>query len=179
MRVRMLSVIALGRVGGVIGRRRRSRNLKCQASATIHASMPRSDAEVRSTQPRCQRCGRKATSRSSIFGWPTRRGRTSMPAEPRRRPPDSSTSTCRSTPPHPIPRSSSDFLGAVADKSNQPVFIHCGSANRVGAVWMIKRVLQDGWAVDRAQTEAEAIGLQNPQLVAFATGYIKEHGQKP
>ena len=75
----------------------------------------------------------------------------------------------------PDPKVVSDFLGAVADKSNQPVFIHCGSANRVGAVWMIKRVLQDGWAVDRAQTEAEAIGLQNPQLLAFATGYIKEH----
>jgi len=79
----------------------------------------------------------------------------------------------------PDPKVVTDFLGAVADKSNQPVFIHCGSANRVGAVWMIKRVLQDGWAVDRAQTEAEAIGLQNPQLVAFATSYIKEHGQKP
>jgi uncharacterized protein (TIGR01244 family) len=78
----------------------------------------------------------------------------------------------------PDPKVVSDFLGSVADKSNQPVFIHCGSANRVGAVWMIKRVLQDGWAIDRAQTEAEAIGLQNPQLLAFATGYIKEH-QKP
>ncbi len=75
----------------------------------------------------------------------------------------------------PDPKVVSDFLGAVADKSNQPVFIHCGSANRVGAVWMIKRVLQDGWAVDRAQTEAEAIGLQNPQLLAFATTYITEH----
>jgi uncharacterized protein (TIGR01244 family) len=78
----------------------------------------------------------------------------------------------------PDPKVVSDFLGAVEDKSNQPVFIHCGSANRVGAVWMIKRVLQDGWAIDRAQTEAQAIGLQNPQLLAFATGYIKEH-QKP
>jgi uncharacterized protein (TIGR01244 family) len=29
------------------------------------------------------------------------------------------------------------FLAAVADKSNQPVYIHCGSANRVGGVWMI------------------------------------------
>src|SRR5512134_3261173 len=67
----------------------------------------------------------------------------------------------------PDPKVVTDFLGAVADKSNQPVFIHCGSANRVGAVWMIKRVLQDGWAVDRAQTEAEAIGLQSAQLVAF------------
>ena len=75
----------------------------------------------------------------------------------------------------PDPKVVSDFLGAVADKSNQPVFIHCGSANRVGAVWMIKRVLQDGWAIDKAQTEAEAIGLQSPQLLAFATGYIKEH----
>src|SRR5687767_12430340 len=75
----------------------------------------------------------------------------------------------------PDPKVVSDFLGAVAEKSNQPVFIHCGSANRVGAVWMIKRVLQDGWALERAQTEAEAIGLQNPQLLAFATGYIKEH----
>src|SRR5262245_22036810 len=78
----------------------------------------------------------------------------------------------------PDPKVVSDFLGAVADKTNQPVFIHCGSANRGGAVWMIKRVLQDGWAIDRAQTEAEAIGLQNAQLVAFATSYIKEH-QKP
>lgn len=78
----------------------------------------------------------------------------------------------------PDPKIVSDFLGAVADKGNQPVFIHCGSANRVGAVWMIKRVLQDGWAVDRAQTEAEAIGLQSPQLVAFANSYITEHAKR-
>ena len=67
------------------------------------------------------------------------------------------------------------FLAAVADKSNQPVFIHCGSANRVGGVWMIKRVLQDKWSIERAQTEAEAIGLTNPQLKAFATQYIAAH----
>ena len=69
----------------------------------------------------------------------------------------------------------SDFLGAVADKSNQPVFIHCGSANRVGAMWMIKRALQDGWPVEKAQAEGQAVGLTNPQLVAFATDYIKTH----
>jgi uncharacterized protein (TIGR01244 family) len=67
------------------------------------------------------------------------------------------------------------FLAAVADKSNQPVFIHCGSANRVGGVWMIKRALQDKWALDRALTEAKAIGLNNPALEAFATDYIKSH----
>jgi uncharacterized protein (TIGR01244 family) len=67
------------------------------------------------------------------------------------------------------------FLSAVADKSNQPVFIHCGSANRVGSVWMIKRVLQDGWTVERARAEAEAIGLSSPNLLAFATSYIDKH----
>jgi uncharacterized protein (TIGR01244 family) len=70
------------------------------------------------------------------------------------------------------------FLAAVADKSNQPVFVHCGSANRVGGVWMIKRALQDGWPIERAQAEGEAIGLNNPQMTAFALGYIKDHQKK-
>ena len=59
-----------------------------------------------------------------------------------------------------------------------PVFVHCGSANRVGGVWMIKRALQDGWSVERAQAEGEAIGLNNPQMTAFALSYIKEHQKK-
>jgi uncharacterized protein (TIGR01244 family) len=72
----------------------------------------------------------------------------------------------------PDPKVVESFLAAVADKSNQPAFIHCGSANRVGAVWMIKRALQDGWPVEKARAEAEAIGLSNPQLATFATSYI-------
>lgn len=67
------------------------------------------------------------------------------------------------------------FLAAVGDKSNQPVFIHCGSANRVGGMWMIKRALKDGWPIEKARQEAEAIGLSNPALVAFATEYINTH----
>ncbi len=67
------------------------------------------------------------------------------------------------------------FLAAVADPGNQPVFIHCGSASRVGGMWMIKRALQDGWPIDRARAEAEAIGLNNAALTAFATEYINKH----
>lgn len=67
------------------------------------------------------------------------------------------------------------FLAAVADKSNQPVFIHCGSANRVGGMWMVKRVLQDKWPIDKARAEGEAIGLNSQPLIAFATEYIKAH----
>jgi uncharacterized protein (TIGR01244 family) len=72
----------------------------------------------------------------------------------------------------PDPKVVESFLAAIADKSNQPAFIHCGSANRVGAVWMIKRALQDKWPVEKARAEAETIGLTSPQLVTFATDYI-------
>jgi uncharacterized protein (TIGR01244 family) len=67
------------------------------------------------------------------------------------------------------------FLGVIADKANQPVFIHCASANRVGAVWLVKRVMQDGWPVDKATTEAKAIGLSAPGLEKFALDYIAAH----
>jgi len=69
----------------------------------------------------------------------------------------------------------SSFLGAVADPKNQPVFVHCGSANRVGGMWMIKRVLQDKWTVEQARAEAEAIGLREPAMIAFVTEYINAH----
>jgi len=64
------------------------------------------------------------------------------------------------------------FLSAVADPSNQPVYIHCASANRVGAMWFIKRVTQDGWDQERAMTEAESIGLSAAGLKEYATAYV-------
>lgn len=67
------------------------------------------------------------------------------------------------------------FLAAVAEPANQPTYIHCGSANRVGAMWFIKRVIQDGWDEDRAMAEAEAIGLRSEALTEFARGYVAEH----
>lgn len=67
------------------------------------------------------------------------------------------------------------FLAAVADKSNQPVFIHCGSASRVGGMWAIKRALHDKWPVEKALAEGKAIGLNNAALETFVTEYIKSH----
>ena len=64
------------------------------------------------------------------------------------------------------------FLKAVADPANQPVYIHCASANRVGAMWFIKRVKLDGWDTGRAMKEAEAIGLRSENLKAFALEYV-------
>jgi uncharacterized protein (TIGR01244 family) len=77
----------------------------------------------------------------------------------------------------PDPKTVDTFLATVADAKNQPVFIHCGSANRVGGMWMIKRVLQDKWTSDKAREEAEAIGLREPAMIAFVTEYIKTHSK--
>jgi len=70
------------------------------------------------------------------------------------------------------------FLAAIANKANQPAYVHCGSASRVGAVWLAKRVLQDGWAVDKATEEAKLIGLRSEPLEKFALSYIASHKKK-
>ena len=70
------------------------------------------------------------------------------------------------------------FLEAVTDPANQPAYIHCGSANRVGALWLIKRVVVDGWEVPRATDEAVAIGLTGPALKQFAIDYATSHRGK-
>lgn len=75
----------------------------------------------------------------------------------------------------PDPAVVDQFLSVVSNTANQPVYIHCGSANRVGAVWLIKRVMQDGWPIDKATAEAKAIGLTNPALEEFALDYIAAH----
>ena len=72
----------------------------------------------------------------------------------------------------PSPEVAEEFLDIVADPSNQPVYIHCGSANRVGAMWFIKRVKQDGWNDARAMQEAETIGLRSEALKEFARAYV-------
>lgn len=75
----------------------------------------------------------------------------------------------------PDPKVVDSFLAAVSDRANQPVFIHCGSASRVGGMWTIKRALQDKWPLEKALAEGKAIGLNNQGLETFVTDYIKNH----
>src|ERR1051325_5344290 len=69
------------------------------------------------------------------------------------------------------------FLTVVKDKTNHPMLIHCASANRVGAFWMIYRVSEQNWPEDKALEEARQIGLTNPALTKFAQDYIATHKQ--
>ncbi len=71
-----------------------------------------------------------------------------------------------------------EFLKLTADPANRPAFIHCASANRVGAFWMIRRVLVDGWKMGDAEAEARKIGMHSPTLVEFARSYIARHQKK-
>lgn len=70
------------------------------------------------------------------------------------------------------------FLEATNDPTIFPLFIHCGSGNRVGAFWMIRRVLVDGWTPERAEEEAKQIGMRSPNLLDFARDYIHRHAKK-
>ena len=72
-----------------------------------------------------------------------------------------------------------EFLKITDDPANRPIFIHCTAAIRVGAFWMIRRVLRDGWTVEAAEEEAKKIGLREaPHLTEFARNYIAKHGKK-
>lgn len=69
-----------------------------------------------------------------------------------------------------------EFLRITDDPSNRPIFIHCTAAVRVGAFWLIRRVMRDGMTFDAALEEARKVGLTNaPHLEEFARKYIESH----
>jgi len=69
-----------------------------------------------------------------------------------------------------------EFLKLTDDEANRPAFIHCTGAIRVGAFWMIRRVLRDGWTIEDAEKEPEKVGLREaPHLNEFARAYIAKH----
>ncbi|HEU4875729.1 MAG TPA: PQQ-binding-like beta-propeller repeat protein [Pyrinomonadaceae bacterium] len=72
-----------------------------------------------------------------------------------------------------------EFLKITDDPENRPAFIHCTAAIRVGAFWMIRRALRDGWSVEDAEREAEKVGLrESPHWLEFARKYIETHRPK-
>jgi uncharacterized protein (TIGR01244 family) len=60
----------------------------------------------------------------------------------------------------------------LSDPERKPILVHCASANRVGAVWLAHRVLDDGLAYEAALAEAKRVGLKAPPLEQRAKEYI-------
>ena len=67
------------------------------------------------------------------------------------------------------------YLATLKDTSTYPVFIFCASGSRAGAMWLIKRMLLDGWDEEKASQEAVMIGLSSPTLKQFALDYFAKH----
>jgi uncharacterized protein (TIGR01244 family) len=74
----------------------------------------------------------------------------------------------------PDPNLIDNFIAAVTRPANTPAYVHCAAGGRAAALWMIKRVKADGWTLDRALVEANALGL-NDRFRPFAMNYLATH----
>lgn len=61
---------------------------------------------------------------------------------------------------------------AIFSRAQEPTLVHCGSANRVGAVWIAWRVLDGGVELERAVDEARRVGLKSAEYEAKARDYV-------
>jgi uncharacterized protein (TIGR01244 family) len=75
----------------------------------------------------------------------------------------------------PDPDVAARFLEAITTPGAEPAFIHCAGGNRAASMWLIKRIAVDHWDVERATTEATALGLTSPALKQFAIDYGQSH----
>lgn len=71
-----------------------------------------------------------------------------------------------------------DEVRRLLGASRGPLLLHCASANRVGAVWIPFRVLDQGVELEAAVAEAKEIGLKSPELEAKARDYVARHAPK-
>ena len=74
------------------------------------------------------------------------------------------------------------FLKAFADRSNWPVFAHSAQSHRPTGLLVIKRVLEDGWSIEKAYAAADAQVLSDGSDGAkgirdFVAKYLKAHGK--
>jgi len=66
------------------------------------------------------------------------------------------------------------FLAAVKDPANRPMLFHCTAGIRASGMWFFKRVLVDGWTIEKALPEAESIGLTSASARQWALDYVKK-----
>jgi protein tyrosine phosphatase (PTP) superfamily phosphohydrolase (DUF442 family) len=62
------------------------------------------------------------------------------------------------------------------DPAMRPAVVHCGSANRVGALLIPYLLLDEGRTPDESLATARQVGLRSPELAELALRYAKAHG---
>jgi len=66
-------------------------------------------------------------------------------------------------------------IATLRDQQQHPLVLHCGSANRVGAIWYAYRVLEGQLSPEDAMTEAKTVGLRSPELVERTEQYVEQY----
>ena len=71
-----------------------------------------------------------------------------------------------------------EFLKAAVSPENQPMMLHCAGGGRASMFWAVKRVMIDGWPVDKAMSELTNLskGVPQPTRDLFLD-YLKAHGK--
>lgn len=72
----------------------------------------------------------------------------------------------------------SKFNDILAETANRPILIHCASSNRVGAMWYIHQVLENGASEASALDDAKKAGLTSEALEARAKDYVATNKQE-
>jgi len=71
-----------------------------------------------------------------------------------------------------------EFLKLVTARENQPMLVACASGGRASVFLFVKRVLVDGWPVDKAMTELpDRFNTVSPSIRDLALAYIKANGK--
>ena len=68
-----------------------------------------------------------------------------------------------------------DQTRKLLSSAERPILLHCGSSNRVGAVWLPWRALDEGVDLETAVEEAKSIGLKKPAYEEKARDYVRRH----
>jgi hypothetical protein len=70
----------------------------------------------------------------------------------------------------------------MTDPANQPVFLHSGNGHRTASLWMIKRVVVDGWSAEQAGARSDLDRSDSRQSdgadAVVALDYITAHPKK-
>lgn len=69
-------------------------------------------------------------------------------------------------------------LGVLRSAGDKPVFLHCGSANRVGGTLIPYLMLDYGLEEEDAVQQAMRIGLRAPDVMEWGLGYARSHRPK-
>jgi uncharacterized protein (TIGR01244 family) len=71
-----------------------------------------------------------------------------------------------------------EFLKAFALPENQPMMLHCASGGRASMFWAVKRVMVDGWTVEKAMNELPDLAKNvGGPLRTFILEYFTSHGK--